>query len=154
MVRRFLVFAIVACIAALPSQASGVLGFDGEDAATVGIYIKDLKSDRVIAEHNSAQAMVPASTMKSLTAATAISILGGDFRFNTPVILKGSRSGDVWRGDILVETCADPTLESEYFEDNLGFCDSVVVNLRRMGITSVTGKIRVVECLKDPCAAP
>lgn len=154
MVRRFLVFAIVACIAALPSQARGVLGFDGEDAATVGIYIKDLKSGRVIAEHNSAQAMVPASTMKSLTAATAISILGGDFRFNTPVILKGSRSGDVWRGDILVETCADPTLESEYFEDNLGFCDSVVVNLRRMGITSVTGKIRVVECLKDPGAVP
>lgn len=131
-----------------------VLGFDGESAASVGIYIKDLSSGHVVADHNSLQALVPASTMKSLTAATALSVLGADHRFATPVELRGTRRGASWEGDLVVEACADPTLESEYFEKHLGFCDSVVAHLRARGVTSISGRVRVQETLKDAGPVP
>lgn len=136
------------------SAAAQVLGFDGEESATVGVYIREIGTGRVVAEHNAAQAMVPASTMKSLTSATALSVLGEDFRFATPVELRGSRQGHAWAGDLDVRACADPTLESEYFDKNLGFCDSIISRLKKMGISSISGKVRVIECLKDAGPAP
>jgi len=135
-------------------SAQGLLGFEGEEAAAVGVYIRDLASDSVLVGYNDSQAMIPASTMKSLTSATSLSILGADFQFVTPVELKGTRQGGVWHGDLIVHASADPTLESEYFEDNLGFCDSVSVHLRRMGVREISGKVRVVESLKDAGPVP
>ena len=138
----------------LSSSAETILGFDGEETATVGIYIKDLQEDKVIAEHNALTCITPASTMKALTAATALSVLGPDYRFSTHVNLRGSRQGASWQGDLVVNSVADPTLESEYFDKNLGFCDSVVSHLRAMGIKSITGRVVVAESLKDAGPVP
>ncbi|MDE6286741.1 MAG: D-alanyl-D-alanine carboxypeptidase, partial [Muribaculaceae bacterium] len=149
-------FAIALLLVAVnpAARADTVLGFDGEESATVGIYIKDLHEDKVIAEHNAGMAITPASTMKVLTAATALSTLGADFRFSTPVNLRGSRSGSAWHGDLVINSVADPTLESEYFDKNLGFCDSVVAHLRSMGIKSISGRVVVAESLKDAGPVP
>ncbi|MDE6136886.1 MAG: D-alanyl-D-alanine carboxypeptidase, partial [Muribaculaceae bacterium] len=89
---RSLSVLLFAAVASLTASAQ-VLGFDGEESATVGIYIREIETGRMVAEHNAAQAMVPASTMKSLTAATALSVLGEDFHFVTPVELSGTRQG-------------------------------------------------------------
>lgn len=150
---RSLSVLLFAAVASLTASAQ-VLGFDGEESATVGIYIREIETGRMVAEHNAAQAMVPASTMKSLTAATALSVLGEDFHFVTPVELRGTGQGHAWLGDLEVRACADPTLESEYFDKNLGFCDSIVGHLKKMGVTSLSGKVRVIECLKDAGPAP
>lgn len=151
---RFISLAFAVLFSVAGAVAQTVLGFDGEEAAAVGIYIRDLSSGSIIAEHNASTVMVPASTMKSLTAATALSVLGEEFRFRTPVELRGSRQGSAWQGDIIVRASADPTLESEYFENNLGFCDSVAAHLRSMGISSVSGRVRVIESLKDAGPVP
>lgn len=135
-------------------SAENILGFDGEEAATVGIYIKDLAAGKVIASANADMTMVPASTMKSLTAATALSVLGPDFQFTTATELVGAAQGSAWAGDLVVRASADPTLESEYFEDNLGFCDSIVSHLKRMGIGSISGRVRIEESLKDSGPVP
>ena len=140
--------------AATVVHANGPLAFDGEESASVGIYIKDLSTGLVVAEHNAVQTMTPASTMKALTTATALSILGENYTFSTPVELRGSRQGAVWQGDLVVCGSADPTLESEYFEDHLGFCDSVVARLKNMGIDRIAGTVRIVESLKDAGPVP
>ncbi|MDE6499021.1 MAG: D-alanyl-D-alanine carboxypeptidase/D-alanyl-D-alanine-endopeptidase [Muribaculaceae bacterium] len=151
--QRFAAILLCAGIA-VTASAESVLGFEGEETATVGIYIKDLQEDKVIAEHNAGMAITPASTMKALTAATALSVLGPDFSFTTPVNLRGSRSGSAWHGDLVVNSVADPTLESEYFDKNLGFCDSVISHLRAMGIKSISGRVVVAETLKDAGPVP
>lgn len=136
------------------ARAEAVLGFDGEETATVGIYIKDLQADKVIAEHNALMGITPASTMKALTAATALSVLGPDHRFTTDVVLEGTRQGTAWQGNLIVKGAADPTLESEYFDKNMGFCDSVVSHLRAMGVRSISGRVLVTETLKDAGPVP
>lgn len=149
-----LLSSILILLASMCMQARPVLGFDGEEYATVGIYIKDLSTGQVVADCNSSRTMTPASTMKALTTATAMSILGESYRFETPVELRGSRQGQIWNGDLVVCGSADPTLESEFFESNLGFCDSIVSHLKKMGITRIAGTVQVTESLKDGGPVP
>ena len=49
----------------------------------VGVMIYDLDADSVIYRHNERQLMRPASTMKVITAITALDKLGGGYRFKT-----------------------------------------------------------------------
>lgn len=133
------------------------LGIEDESATSIGIYIKDLKTGRVVADRNSSLALMPASVMKIVTTASALHFLGENFKFTTDVNLVGSRNksdNDVWEGNLVVKSVGDPTLESENFKDNLGFCDSIVVNLRRLGIKEINGRIVVEQTLSNAGQVP
>lgn len=140
----------LALSATLGAAAQTILGIDGEESTSVGIYIKNLSTGKVIVDHNSQLALTPASVMKAITTASALSITGPDRRFATPVVLKGHPEGDTWCGDIVVRSCADPTVESEYFKGHLGFCDSVAAAIRREGIRKISGRIIVEQTLSNP----
>ena len=133
---------------ALPSDLC--LGFPGEAHTSVGVYIKSLADDSVIVSNNAKIALTPASTMKALTTATAMSLLGCDFTFQTPVRIEGKRHGKHWHGDIVIESCGDPTIDSEYFAERGGFCDSIAVALQRCGINHIDGNIVIRESMPDP----
>ncbi|MDE5682875.1 MAG: D-alanyl-D-alanine carboxypeptidase [Muribaculaceae bacterium] len=140
----------LALSATIGAAAQTILGIDGEESTSVGIYIKNLSTGKVIVDHNSQLALTPASVMKAITTASALSITGPDRRFATPVVLKGHPEGDTWCGDIVVRSCADPTVESEYFKGHLGFCDSVAAAIRREGIRKISGRIIVEQTLSNP----
>lgn len=140
----------LALSATIGAAAQTILGIDGEESTSVGIYIKNLSTGKVIVDHNSQFALTPASVMKAITTASALSITGPDRRFATPVVLKGHPEGDTWCGDIVVRSCADPTVESEYFKGHLGFCDSVAAAIRREGIRKISGRIIVEQTLSNP----
>ena len=53
-------------------QSQNLLKFKNYQSASVGIYIQDLKTDKVIASENSRKAMSPASVTKSITVAGAM----------------------------------------------------------------------------------
>lgn len=152
--RRFFAFFLAAAFVAASAAAASVLGFPGEESASVGIYIKDLTTGDVVAEHDAMRALTPASTMKALTTASALTTLGADHTFTTAVVLHGSKNGTTWNGDLVVRGSADPTLESEYFEGNLGFCDSIIAGLKKQGIKSIAGTVRVDQYLKDAGPVP
>ncbi|MFL5763857.1 MAG: D-alanyl-D-alanine carboxypeptidase/D-alanyl-D-alanine-endopeptidase [Bacteroidia bacterium] len=87
--------------------------------ATWSLCVMNTKKDSAIAEYNSNVSVVPASTMKIVTTAAALSILGSDFRFETQLQYAGtfdSTSGII-RGDVFILGGGDPSLESEYFRD-------------------------------------
>jgi D-alanyl-D-alanine carboxypeptidase/D-alanyl-D-alanine-endopeptidase (penicillin-binding protein 4) len=151
-------YAIIALVAfcIFPQAASGAsfLGIDGEESTSVGIYIKDIRqttpeSGLVIVDHNSRMALTPASVMKVVTTATALDVLGEDYRFSTPVELRGARLGSKWVGNLVVKASGDPTLESENFKENTGFCREILDGLKKAGITEITGRIVVSESLSD-----
>ena len=134
----------------LNTWAENILGIDGEESTSVGIYIKDLTTGDVLVDHNSQLALTPASVMKAVTTASALSINGPDRCFTTRVSLRGSKgAAGVWNGDLIVAGAADPTLESENFKSKLGFCDSIVANLKRKGIKKITGTVVVRQTLTD-----
>lgn len=144
----FLTFALT--YAPVAGAQETILGFDGEESTGVGIYIKEIATDEILVDHNSQMALTPASVMKAVTAATALSVRGADARFHTPVLLKGAKGQNgTWKGNLIVRSCGDPTLESEYFRGNTGFAERIVNNLKAQGITHITGKIVVEQSLKD-----
>ena len=134
-----------------PLYAQDLFGVEGEEASSIGVYIKDLNTQEVLYDFNSEIALTPASVMKAVTTATALSLLGEDFRFTTQVELHGTPgSNGLWSGDIVIISSGDPTVESDNFKSNLGFCDSICASLRRMGIKEIEGAIVIEQSLKDP----
>ena len=149
-IKSILAAGILLISCTLSTWADNILGIDGEESTSVGIYIKDLATGNVLVDHNSQLALTPASVMKAITTASALSINGSDRCFTTRVMLRGSKGASgVWNGDIVVVGAADPTLESENFKSKLGFCDSIVAKLKRKGIRKITGSVVVRETLKD-----
>lgn len=151
---RRLTLILLTVIASAGGHARGILGIDGEDATSVGIYIKDIRSGKVIVDHNSQMALTPASILKCVTTATALRLLGPDYTFTTAVNLRGSVSKGVLEGDLLIDAAADPTLESSQFKDNLGFCSAVADAVKSRGITKIDGDIVISQTMADTGPIP
>lgn len=133
------------------------LGFDGERAASVGIYVKDLTTGKVIAQNDPYRALLPASTMKTVTAASTLTALGENFAFKTPVYLSGRRSerdNSEWLGNLVIESCGDPTIESTLFDDNKPLWKEIVSGLKKIGITTIKGSIFIQESLSESGCIP
>ncbi len=128
---------------------ANILDIEGGEATMTGIYIKDLATDSVIVDHNSALAITPASITKAVTTATALTTLGPDFRFATTVELVGQAKRKRWSGDLVIRSSADPTLENKEFPEYMGFTDSIISALHSMGIEQIDGNIIINENLKD-----
>lgn len=136
----------------LGGSAQATLGFPSEECASVGIYIKDIRTGEVVAQNDARRALLPASVMKSMTCASTMSLLGLDFTFTTPVYLTGQKSAtdpSVWEGDIVIASCGDPTIDSNNFKDRAPLWREITDALTRKGIKTVTGCIMIEESLKD-----
>lgn len=81
--------------------------------ASVGVLVKDLKTGKNIVSHNAEKALTPASTMKLVTTATALELLGADYRYKTLLAIDAEQSNR-----ILVMGAGDPTLGSEVYDEN------------------------------------
>jgi len=53
----------------------------------VGVYIADLDTGVELADYQGSNVMIPASNMKLLTSGAALYVLGGEFRFQTELII-------------------------------------------------------------------
>lgn len=93
---------------------------DHPDFKTAGFafFAIDINSGETIAEMNPDMALKPASTLKLLTTATVLELLGPDYQFKT--ILEYSGKIDTIKhflnGNIIIKGGGDPTLGSKYFE--------------------------------------
>lgn len=67
---------------------------------------------REIAEWNADLPLLPASTMKTVTAGLAFEVLGADYRFSTRVAHDGHIEDGVLHGNLYIVGGADPTLGS------------------------------------------
>lgn len=146
-IRILAIFISLSCLWA--TAAEPILGIDGEEASSIGIFIKDIRTGEVLVDHNGQMALTPASVMKAVTTATALSVYGPDKTFQTNVLLRGRKEGATYCGDIVVQGVADPTLESDNFKSNLGFIDGIIAALKQKGISKVTGTVVVDQSLKD-----
>ncbi|MEL6614436.1 MAG: D-alanyl-D-alanine carboxypeptidase/D-alanyl-D-alanine-endopeptidase [Bacteroidota bacterium] len=79
-----------------------------------GIYVTDLASGRTILSRNADLTLLPASTMKLLTTATALDALGADYRYTTRLYHLGEASGATLTGDLVIRGAGDPTFGSEW----------------------------------------
>ncbi len=111
--------------------------------AAISFIAYDLNGMRIIADHNSNMALVPASTMKLVTTATAFEILGSGYRFKTRIQYSGEvDSMGVLHGNIYIKGGGDPSLGSSYYKSfNADYLDKWLKAIKDAGIKEIDGHI-------------
>lgn len=137
------------------SDSVSPISFPGVENAIVGVYIEDLATGEVLAEYGADRPMCPASIMKAVTSASVLSLYAGDRCFATRIGTEGKIAEGVLHGNIVITASGDPTLGSAYFDAPDAMRDSLIASLRRAGIDSVAGCIRIDgSAIPDPAYPP
>lgn len=111
--------------------------------ASVGVCVTRLDDMALLGEYCPLQSQITASTMKTVTSATALKLLGKDYRFHTTVTTDGAINNGHLDGNIIITGSGDPTLGSEHMCDSIDFVKQVVSALKAHGIKEINGKIIV-----------
>ena len=150
-ISKYLLSAIIATGICSPSQAMSPQAAADAFAAdaslrhsSVGICILNIDSAKVIADHAADQSDITASTMKTVTSATALETIGKDFTFSTRLYAVGEiDKHGMLNGDILIKGGGDPTLGSKYFASQPSFADTIAAVVKKAGISKIKGRIIV-----------
>lgn len=113
--------------------------------AGFGFCLIDVDENKIIAQHNADLGLIPASSLKVVTTATALGVLGADYQFKTILEYDGNILPDgTLRGNLYIKGYGDPTLASHEMEGVAGF-DELMQNLadavKRAGIKSIEGYV-------------
>ncbi len=109
--------------------------------ANISLLVKELETGKTVSSFNAQKSMIPASTMKLVTTAAALEMLGPDFCFQTTLAISGKIAKDsVLTGDLYIIGGGDPTLGSEKTGDP-DFLNKWVWALRKSGINKINGQI-------------
>lgn len=125
--------------------------FSGSDYANFSVEIRDIESGRSRVAVNAEKMLTPASTMKLVTTAAALSKYGPDYRYSTTAAFCGEVTPEGKAvGDIVITGAGDPTLYSEHFPENQTFLDDIAAALKQLGIREICGDIRFDDrCMPD-----
>lgn len=114
-------------------------------SAVWSLSVRDAKTGKLLLGHQAEKCLVTASSMKAITSATALAILGPDFQFQTTLEYDGkiNESGTL-EGNLYIRGTGDPTFGSDRFgkeyemEDILQTWTAVI---KALGIKKIQGKI-------------
>lgn len=112
------------------------------ETSMVGMIVYDLTADSVLYKVNERQAMRPASTMKLVTAITALDRLGGSYQFRTQLYYTGTVEDHTLNGDLYCVGGFDPAFN---VDDMKAFVESI----QRMGVDTICGRIVADRSMKD-----
>ena len=112
------------------------------NTSQVGIMVYDLDADSTIYAHGERQLLRPASTMKVITAITAIDKLGGSYRFKTELCYKGEVANNTLNGNVYCVGGFDPRF-------NIDDMRAFVEGIRKMGVDTIRGNIYADKTMKD-----
>jgi len=100
-----------------------------------GLFVADAKTGETLFAVNADEPLNPASNVKMISTATALELLGPDFKYPTRLLGPEPVAGTV-RGDVYLLGSYDPTLSAHDLED-------IAAEVAARGITQVDGNIAV-----------
>lgn len=112
------------------------------ETTQLGLMVYDLSDDSVLYSFGAKQTLRPASTMKLLTAVTAIDLLGGEYRLNTSLRYQGAIKDSVLTGDLICVGSMDPMFDTN---DMRAFVESV----RALGVDTIRGRLVAAPSFKE-----
>ncbi len=129
-----------------PQNAQQALGELLDDklleTSQMAMMVYDLTADSILFRHNERQMMRPASTMKLITAITALERLGGSHRYITRLKYTGTISEGTLHGNLYCVGGFDPMFNSD---DMRAFVEGV----KRLGIDTLRGTIVADKTMKN-----
>ena len=118
----------------LDLKISQVLEHPDLQGASIGISVRDASDGKVIYMHNGDSRFRPASSMKLVTSAVALQLLGENYRFSTEIYTDSLQIGSTLIGNVYVRGKGDPTLREEDIKE-------LVHALKKKGIKKVKGDL-------------
>ena len=108
-----------------------------------GIYIQANDTGAVLYDRNSDLPLKPASCNKLQSGVAALYYLGPEFRFKTPVYMRGFIRGKTLEGDLIVIGSGDPSISGRYRKDKdvTGIFKEWAGELKKLGIKRIEGNI-------------
>lgn len=108
--------------AQLPEAARRLAESEAFRHGHFSLCVMDVKAKRTVAVLNEEMSLTPASTLKAMTTATALSVLGEEYRFTTFLEHDGELLADgTLRGNLYIRGMGDPTLGSPFMEGAASF---------------------------------
>ena len=108
------------------------------ETSQLGLMVYDLTADSVYYQRNARQLLRPASTMKLVTAITALDKLGGSYQFRTQLYHTGTIDNGRLNGDLYCVGGFDPMIDRDDVR-------AMAQQLHQMGIDTIRGRI-VTDC--------
>lgn len=110
------------------------------------------KHATVLYQFNKDKNLLPASSLKALTTATALQILGPSFRYATQLAYTGKIIDHELHGDIYIIGSGDPSLGSKYLSSSSpsdSFLQLWVQAIAALGIKKIRGTIQIDDRIFD-----
>jgi serine-type D-Ala-D-Ala carboxypeptidase/endopeptidase (penicillin-binding protein 4) len=127
----------------LGEAAGELLSAVEQEGALAGALVVDAQTGLPLFAHHPQVRLLPASTMKLVSTASALAALGPEFRFVTPVFLEGTHQGPLFEGQVVVEASGDPSLGSWRFPETGTACEQIAEALWGRGIRQWRGALRI-----------
>ncbi|RMF01204.1 MAG: D-alanyl-D-alanine carboxypeptidase/D-alanyl-D-alanine-endopeptidase, partial [Bacteroidetes bacterium] len=113
--------------------------------ASIGVSLREVESGKVAAGYADQRSLIPASNLKLLSTASALAMLGPDFRYQTELAYDGQLDAHgVLRGNLYLIGSGDPTLGSPQMADTPGLetlLSRLALAIQRAGIRRISGRI-------------
>jgi len=111
--------------------------------AIASLCVLDANTGKTLFARNEQVGLATASTLKTITAATAFSVLGKDFQFQTTLAYSGNITADgTLKGNLIIIGSGDPTLGSwRYQNKENAVLTQWVAAIKSAGIKKIEGAI-------------
>ena len=155
MTRKISFFCLFSCLflvvrAQSPLPIKQFLSKSHVGGASFSLIVKDIHNGETIFAYDTTRQMTPASVMKTVTTATALELLGEDFRFSTTLEYDGSIQNGILDGNVYIKGSGDPTLGSKHFAPHeKEFIQEWIEALKQAGIHKIHGAIIADESIFD-----
>jgi serine-type D-Ala-D-Ala carboxypeptidase/endopeptidase (penicillin-binding protein 4) len=131
----------------LRAAITAAIEMPGVQRGTWGIAVHSLTRDERLFELNARTLLVPASTSKLVSVATAAEAVGWDYRFETALRGTGPISEGTLHGDLIVVGSGDPSIGGRAGDDLTPF----VEGLKALGVRRIDGRvIGDDDAMEDP----
>lgn len=116
----------------------------------LGVSVIDVATGKEVYGYHATRPLIPASNMKLLTTAAALTALGPGFQFETAVLTRGEVVDGTLHGDLAIVGGGDPNFSGRlHAGDSLAVFKQWAKRLEQAGIRRIDGDILLVDGLFD-----
>ena len=133
-----------------PAPVKCVLQAPYMRGASFSLVVKDVQEGKTVYSYDTDRLQSPASVLKTVATATALEILGEDYRYPTTLEYDGILENGTLEGNLYIKGSGDPSLGSSHFA--LGqnkFLSTWIAALQKAGIKHITGSVISDESIFD-----
>ena len=118
--------------------------------ASFSLVVKDVQEGRTVYSYDTDRLQSPASVLKTVATATALEILGEDYRYPTTLEYDGILENGTLEGNLYIKGSGDPSLGSSHFAPGQNkFLTTWIAALQKAGIRHITGSVISDESIFD-----